>query len=107
MVLGMLNSVFCQHVTTSFSASYNNKGGNDEEAYSDATGFGPRVTVHQIAPISNGRPTGNGILVEMNNVETKVLQPSWMMIVRGDLTYYHQGFVGSHELMTRIWEEHH
>jgi len=103
MYVGKLNSVFGQHVTTSFSASYNNKGGNDEEAYSDATGFGPRVTVHQIAPISNGRPTGNGILVEMNNVETKVLQPSWMLILRGDLTYYHQGLVGSHELKTGIW----
>jgi hypothetical protein len=103
MVLGKLNSVWGQHVTTSFSASYNNKGGNDEEAYSDTTGFGPRVLVHQIAPISSGRPTGNGILVEMNNVETKVLQPSSMVIVRGDLTYYHQGFGGSHELKTGIW----
>ena len=103
MVLGKLNSVWGQHVTTSFSASYNNKGGNDEEAYSDATGFGPRVLVHQIAPISSGRPTGNGILVEMNNVETKVLQPSSMVIIRGDLTYYHQGLVGSHELKTGIW----
>jgi hypothetical protein len=29
MVLGKLNSVWGQQVTTSFSASYNNKGGND------------------------------------------------------------------------------
>src|SRR5262245_8567962 len=48
MWLGKLNSVFGQHVTTSFSASYNNKGGNDEDTYNDATGFGPRVSVHQI-----------------------------------------------------------
>ena len=74
MLLGKLNSVWGQHVTTSFSASYNNKGGNDEEAYSDTTGFGPRVLVHQIAPISSGRPTGNGILVEMNNVEIQRAQ---------------------------------
>ena len=34
-------------VQTSFSASYNNKGGNDEDTYNDFPGFGPS---HQRAP---------------------------------------------------------
>jgi hypothetical protein len=103
MYVVKLNSVFGARVTTSLSLSYNNKGGNDEDTYNDATGFGPRVSVHQIAPISSGRPTGNGELVTMNNVESRSLAPSSMMIIRGDLTYFLDDKIGSHELKTGIW----
>ncbi len=98
-----LNSVWGTRVQTSWSASYNNKGGNDEGTYNDAIGFGPRVAVHQSAAISGGRPTGSGELVSMNNVETQNLQPSSMIVLRGDLTYFKDGWVGSHELKTGIW----
>jgi hypothetical protein len=103
MYMVKLNSVFGARVTTSFSMSYNNKGGNDEDTYNDDTGFGPRVSVHQIAPISSGRPTGNGELVTMNNVESRSLAPSSMVIIRGDLTYFLDDKIGSHELKTGIW----
>ena len=103
MYLGKLNSVFGQRLTTSVSVSYNNKGGNDEDTYNDATGFGPRVSVHQLTTLTGGRPTGNGELVTMNNVDSRSLAPSSMMIIRGDLTYFKDGWAGSHEMKTGIW----
>jgi hypothetical protein len=103
MYLGKLSSVWGQKLTTTFSVSYNNKGGEDEDTYNNASGFGPRVAVHQNAVTSQGRPTGSGELVTMNNVESRSLAPSSMMILRGDLTYYHAGGIGSHELKTGIW----
>ena len=103
MYLGKLNSVWGQRVTTSVSVSYNNKGGDDEDTYNNATGFGPRVAVHQNTSISGGRPTGTGELVRMNNVESRSLAPSSMLILRGDLTYFKEGWGGSHELKTGIW----
>ena len=42
-----LNSVWGNRLQTSFSASYNNKGGAEEDTYSDFPGFGPSVNVHQ------------------------------------------------------------
>jgi hypothetical protein len=103
LYVGKLNSVWGQKLTTTFSASYNNKGGEDEDTYNNATGFGARVAVHENAVISQGRPTGSGELVSMNNVESRSLAPSSMMILRGDLNYYHAGGIGSHELKTGIW----
>ena len=94
-----LNSVFGERLVTSFSASYNNKGGNDEDTYNNASGFGPRIGVHQLTRISGGRPAGNGELVTMNNVESRSVAPSSMMILRGDLTF----LLGAHEFKTGIW----
>jgi hypothetical protein len=59
--------------------------------------------VHQLTSISGGRPNGSGELVTMNNVESRSLAPSSMLIVRGDLTYYLSRGIGSHELKTGIW----
>src|SRR5262245_33848683 len=39
----------------------------------------------------------------MNNQQTQSIQPSWMWVFRGDLTYYRQGWAGSHEFKTGIW----
>ncbi len=100
-----LNSAWGQSITTSFSASYNNKGGNDVDTYENAQGLsGPQIEVHQLTTISGGVPTGNGILATMNNVENRNLSPSSMAILRGDLTYFKdEGWFGSHELKTGIW----
>jgi hypothetical protein len=98
-----LNSVWGQRLQTSFQLSYNNKGGAEEDTYRDFPGFGPSVQVHRTTSISGGVPTGSGILVTMNNVETQAIQPSSMFMFRGDLTYYKDGWGGSHELKTGIW----
>ncbi|HYE85775.1 MAG TPA: carboxypeptidase regulatory-like domain-containing protein [Vicinamibacterales bacterium] len=102
MYVAKLDSVWGRMVTQ-FSASYNNKGGNDEDTYNDAHGSGPRISVHQIAPISSGRPTGNGELVTMNNVESRSIAPSNMLILRGDVTFLPGGRLSSHEFKTGIW----
>jgi hypothetical protein len=98
-----LNSVWGDRLTTQFSGSYNNKGGSDVDTYEQDKGFGPQVQVHQNTTISGGRPTGTGVLVTMNNVQSRSLSPSSMLVLRGDLTFYQQGWGGSHEFKTGIW----
>jgi len=99
-----LNSVWTHRLTTQFSGSYNNKGGAAEDTYKDWKGSGPQVEVYQSTVISGGRPTGSGsALVTMDNAQTQSIQPSWMWVFRGDLTYYRDGWAGSHEFKTGIW----
>jgi hypothetical protein len=98
-----LNSAWSQSVQTQISASYNDKGGAEEDTYRGFEGFGPQVDVHQSIRISGGLPTGTGRLVQMNNNESISIQPSSMLVFRGDLTYYRQGWAGSHELKTGFW----
>ena len=103
MYLAKLNSTWGNSVQTLFSASYNNKGGAEEDTYDNFPGFGPSLNVHQTIAISGGVPTGSGVLVTMNNAETLTIAPSNMSMVRGDLTYYKTGWIGSHELKTGLW----
>ncbi|OFW46219.1 MAG: hypothetical protein A3J29_05325 [Acidobacteria bacterium RIFCSPLOWO2_12_FULL_67_14b] len=98
-----LNSVWGNRLQTSVSASYNNKGGAEEDTYKDFPGFGPSIHVHRTLSTSGGVPTGSGILVTMNNTETLTIAPSSMVNFRGDLTFYQEGFGGSHEVKTGIW----
>jgi hypothetical protein len=98
-----LNSVWTNRLTTQVSASYNNKGGSDEDTYEGFEGFGPQIEVHQSTRISGGRPVGTGLLVTMNNAEELDISPSWMWVFRGDLTYFREGWAGSHEFKTGIW----
>ncbi len=98
-----LNSVWGQRLQTSFSGSYNNKGGAREDTFENYKGFGPQTDVHQATGISRGLPTGTGRLVLMNNTETQSIQPSSMVVLRGDLTYYQESWGGSHEFKTGVW----
>lgn len=98
-----LNSVWTNRVTTQVSASYNNKGGSDEDTFKGFKGFGPQVVVFENSVISRGVPTGRTQLVTMNNATSLSIQPSSMAVLRGDLTYYRDAWVGSHELKTGIW----
>lgn len=98
-----LQSVWASSLQTEISASYNNKGGADEDTYANFAGFGPSVDVHRNIVTSGGVPTGSGILVNMNNAETLTIAPSSMSMVRGDLTYYKTGWIGSHEFKTGVW----
>lgn len=98
-----VNSVWTNRLQTQFSASYNDKGGAEEDTFKDYKGFGPQIDVHPTVRISGGIPVGSGRLVQMNNNETLSIQPSSMVVVRGDLTYYREGLGGSHEFKTGIW----
>ena len=103
MYQAKLNSVWGDRLMTQLSGSFNNKGGSDIDTYSIATGVGPQVLVHQLTTLSGGVPSGNGALVTMDNVQSRSLSPSSMIVLRGDLTYYRTGWAGSHEFKTGIW----
>jgi carboxypeptidase family protein/TonB-dependent receptor-like protein len=100
VVSGQLQSVWTNRLTTVVSGAYNNKGGNTLTA---SRGSGPQVQIHQTAPISRGVPTGNGILVMKDNVQSVTISPAEMLIFRGDLTYFKEGWGGSHEFKTGVW----
>lgn len=100
---GKLSTVWSNRLTTQVSVSYNNKGGNGEDTFKKLTGSGPQVYVYQTAPISGGRPVGTDRLVQMNNVQAFSLLPASMLIARGDLTYFQDGWAGSHEFKTGFW----
>ncbi len=97
---GQLQSTWTSRITTSISASYNNKGGN---TLSQARGAGPQMAVHEAAPISRGVPSGTGVLVMGNNVQSISLSPASMAVVRADLTYFKAGWGGSHEFKVGFW----
>jgi carboxypeptidase family protein len=103
LFLVKLNSVWTRRLQTQISGSYNNKGGAEEDTYRNFKGFGPQVDVHQSIRISQGLPTGTGRLVQMQNNETQSIQPSEMLVFRADLTYYQEGWGGSHEFKTGLW----
>ena len=103
LMQGRLQTVWTNRVTTQISASYNNKGGNDLVTFEAARGSGPQIYIHQDAFLSRGIPTGSGILVQGGNVQSVALSPASMAIVRGDLTYFRDGWFGSHEFKAGVW----
>jgi hypothetical protein len=95
-----LQSAWSSRLTTSISGSYNNKGGN---SLTETNGHGPQMTIHQAAPLSRGVPTGTGVLVMGDNNQSVTLSPASIVTVRADLTYFKEGWGGSHELKTGFW----
>jgi hypothetical protein len=98
-----LNSVWTNRLASMFSVAYNTKGGNNKKTYNLPYGVGPQVIVHQDAFLSSGVPTGTGRLVQMNNLQSVSYLPASMLVLRGDLTYFKDGWGGSHEFKTGIW----
>ena len=94
-------------LTTSFSVGYNNKGGNDENTYSvfGFDGTGPNIEIYEGTRISSGLITGNGLILEGGNVDFKTLAPASLWLIRGDMTYFKQGWMGSHEFQTGLFLE--
>src|SRR5262245_23089488 len=100
---GKVNSVWNNKLTTQVSLSYNNKSGNDLHTYDGVDLNGPQITVHNDIFINRGLPTGTGALVQMNTPNSISISPTSMLVMRGDLTYFTEGFGGSHELKTGIY----
>jgi hypothetical protein len=98
-----LNSVWSNQLTTQVSASYNDKHGNDEDTYAGVSLSGPQIQVHQDAFTSTGIQQGTGALVQMGSPQSISISPTSMVVLRGDLTYFKEGFGGSHEIKTGIW----
>jgi hypothetical protein len=99
---GKITSVWGNKITTTFLASYNNKGGSDAKTYIGKIGTGPDVTIHQTANLQGGRLQGSGRLVQGGNLDGGSVSylPSSQITLRADLTYFKDGLAGSHEFQT-------
>ncbi|HUE89351.1 MAG TPA: TonB-dependent receptor [Vicinamibacterales bacterium] len=95
-----LTSVWGDRLTSTFTASYNNKGGNDVNTFTALGLTGPQIIIHERANITGGRAVGTGRLLEGGNLQAYNYQPASQMMLRGDLTYFKDGWRGSHEFQT-------
>ncbi|MEZ5290803.1 MAG: TonB-dependent receptor [Vicinamibacterales bacterium] len=98
-----VNSVWSNSVTTSLSLNYNNKRGNDAHTYDGVDLNGPQIQIHKDAFLTGIVMTGDGALARLNTPESIALSDAHMWLVRGDLTYYKQGWGGGHEFKTGFW----
>lgn len=102
-----LTSAWGNALTTAFSVGYNNKGGATKETYK-AFGFvgsGPRVEVYEGTRLASGFMTGNGLILEGGNLDYETYAPASLWLARGDITYFKQGWKGSHEFQTGFFLE--
>lgn len=97
---GKITSVWGDRLTTTFAASYNNKGGSDADTFKRLGRSGPQIVIHRDANITAGRAVGTGRLLEGGNLESYNYQPASQVMVRGDLTYFKDDWAGSHEFQT-------
>jgi len=100
-----LTSVWGQHLTTSLHASYNTKGGNSLDSYAYDKN-GPLINVHREAFLNQGVLQGSGLLLRGGQWSSTAcsacfdLDTSSITMIRGDITYYKEGWGGSHQLQT-------
>jgi hypothetical protein len=102
-----LTSAWGQSLTSTFTVGYNDKGGNDNDTY-EAFGFnasGPNIQIYEGTRLSGGFITGNNLILEGGNNATRTNVPASLWMIRGDLTYFKQGWVGSHEFQTGFFLE--
>jgi hypothetical protein len=97
---GKVTSVWGDRMTTTFTASYNNKGGNDVDTFKGLGLSGPQIIIHREASLTGGRAVGSGRLLEGGNLQSYNYQPASQAMLRGDVTYFKDGLAGSHEFMT-------
>jgi hypothetical protein len=95
-----LQSIWGRNVTTTFTASYNDKGGSDKSTFDKAPGSGPQITIHERASLQGGLLRGSGRVLEGGNVGAFTLLPASQIIVRGDLTWFKEGWGGTHEFQS-------
>ena len=99
-----LNSVWGQHLVSELSVAYSNKGNSSAKTYSKLNlASGPQVAVHNDTFISSGVPVGTGLLVQMNNPQSTPIQPSSLMTLQGEVTYFKDGWGGAHEFKSGVW----
>ena len=98
-----VNSVWTNQLTSSFSVSYNDKRGNDKNTYDGVDLDGPQIEIHQDAFLNAGNQVGTGALARLNTPDSISLSDAHIWLIRGDLTYYKQGWGGGHEMRVGIW----
>jgi hypothetical protein len=103
---GKLTSLWGDSVTTTFTVSYNNKGGNSRDSYDGRIIPGPSIHIHQDAFPNAGIMEGTGLIVRAGANRSvgcdgcMLLDTASVQMYRGDLTWFKDGFGGSHEFGT-------
>ena len=100
---GKLTSVFGDRLTTTVTASYNNKGGNDISTFEALGLTGPQIIIHNDVNLTAGTLVGTGRILEGGNLQNYAYQPATQTMIRGDLTYFRDSLAGSHEFQTGIF----
>jgi Carboxypeptidase regulatory-like domain len=102
-----LSSVWGKSLTTTLSVGYNDKSGANAQTYKafGFTGSGPRVEVYQGTRIASSFITGTGLILEGGSLDYETYAPASLWLIRGDLTWYKQGWLGSHEFATGAFLE--
>jgi hypothetical protein len=96
-----LRSVWSSSITTTFAGNYNNKGGNRRESYDqDLVNAGPSISIHQSAILNAGRLEGSGALASGGGYGQLDIDTATLSMVRGDLTWFKNDLIGSHEFQT-------
>ncbi|HXG88472.1 MAG TPA: TonB-dependent receptor [Vicinamibacterales bacterium] len=97
---GKVTSVWGMRTTTTFTASYNGKGGNDTSTFESLGLTGPQIIIHDSANIQGSTVQGSGRLLEGGNQQSYGFQPASQIVVRGDVTYYRDDWAGNHQFQT-------
>lgn len=97
---GKVTSVWTDRMTSTFTASYNKKGGNDIDTFGGLGLTGPQIVIHQTANRQANLTEGSGRILEGGNLTSYNYQPASQMMLRGDLTWFKDAWKGSHELQT-------
>jgi hypothetical protein len=100
---GKITSVWGQAVTTTFTGSYNNKGGNDVSTFDGLGLSGPQIIIHDNATPSGATLQGTGRILEGGNLQSYNYQPASQIIIRGDLTWFKDGWKGNHQFQTGVF----
>ena len=107
LYMGKLTSVWGQRLTSTFLVGYNDKGGATEDTYkwSRFHGSGPEVDIYSGTAISGGRIQGNNLIVQSGNRYNEEVLKASLIMTRGDLTFFKEGWRGSHEFQTGFFIE--
>jgi hypothetical protein len=107
LISGRLTSVWGTNLTTTFGAGYNNKGGASESTYawSRFQGSGPQIEIYSSSTITGGLRVGSNRIVASGNRQTESVVEASLILLRGDATYFKEGWGGSHEFQTGFFIE--
>ena len=101
-----LTSLWGRSITTTLTAGYSNKGGNDRESYEGRLRAGPATFIHALALPGQGILTGSGLIARTGGNIARGCQGCMLIDtasvpqIRGDLTWYKDAWAGSHEFQT-------
>ncbi len=98
---GKLTSIRGPTTTSQWTVSYNNKGRDTN--FDLIPGSGPLIYIHEGFVESGGELSGTGLLSAGNNISGGFLAPSSMLVIKGDITHYKEGWGGSHEFQGGVY----